>query len=97
MHMRKKRFRNIVFLFIIAIILVAFFTRPGLEQFKDYQPSVATVKTPPVIDYENRFLYSRFTVTYYTAQPAAGEKPGVAVPYGKDTYIGLFGRFWKMD
>ena len=97
------KFRHLVFIFIALAIIVAWMTKPGLEKFKQfYRSENASPVAPPVIDEQNNVIYSRFNVSHYTVRQlenestAAGSK-AIAVPVHKSVYIGLFGRFWKMD
>lgn len=95
--MKRKTFRNTVFLFIVAAILVSFITRPGLDDFKSYLEKSAP-KSPPSIEYSSSGLYSTFKVTYFEAvadTAAGGGSRIVAVPAKKESYIGFLGRFWK--
>ncbi len=96
--MKRKRFRNTVFLFIVAVILVAFITRPGIDDFTDYLRKQGQLTRPPSIEYRSSGLYSTFTITYF--EPVADTTQGggsklVAVPAQKESYTGVFGRFWK--
>ncbi len=94
----KLKFRNLIFLFIIGAILVAWFTKPGLDDFnKFYHPHLSADGTPPVVDVSDKFLYSTATVNYYSPVNIRlnNSNGKVAVPVRKESYIGLFGRFWK--
>lgn len=97
------KFRNVVFLFLVALVLTAWLTRPGASDFEEFRQSLPGAKAmPPVIESQNGVLYSIFTITYFQAQPVAvkvadSSKAAVAVPVSKEKYLGLFGRFWKMD
>jgi hypothetical protein len=96
--MKRKTFRNTVFLFIVGVILVSFITRPGLNDFTTYLDKTGQLKSPPSIEHSSSGLYSTFTVTYF--EPVADTAAGggskiVAVPARKESYIGFLGRFWK--
>lgn len=90
--------RNIFFIVFILIALVAVFTKPGQEDFKKFIRTQSEM--PPSIEYTNGFAYSLYNVTYYeTQQPPAenrNEKNSVVAPGKKATYLGLFGKFWKL-
>ncbi len=87
------KFRRIVFLFIIAALLFAFFTNPKESDFTEFiQAQAAKVSSPPLIEYENHLIYSQAAITYYNPTTVDGR---IMAEAGKDTYIGLFGRFWK--
>ncbi len=97
------KFRNVVFLFIAAVILVAWFTRPSYDDFVKFQADKqAQISSPPVIEFTNSFLFSRVQVTYFEKRavpvPLQGDqKAAIAVPRSKEKYLGLFGRFWSLD
>ncbi|MFN4315420.1 MAG: hypothetical protein ACK4E0_14060 [Chitinophagaceae bacterium] len=97
------KFRNLVFLIVVAVILTAWFTKPSYDDFMKFREKQANVAgMAPSVDYSDLVLYSQVKVTYYTAREvnlksAGGEKPAVAVPVKTEKYIGLFGRFWSMD
>lgn len=99
--MKRKKFSRLVFLFILAVILIAWFTKPGLEKFKTYLQEAPAVSSPPSIEATDAFLYSKYKVTYF--QPAiipdstGRSEKKVVVPGTTETYIGVFGRFWKMN
>jgi len=89
------KFRSIVFLFIIAIIVIGVLTKPGTDAFKEYYSSQGGLRTPPVIEYTNGVAYSIFSVTSFGITQPEGDKK-LAVPVAKEKYLGLFGRFWKL-
>lgn len=97
------KFRNLVFLVIVAVLIAAWYTKPDYDDFVDFreqQPSNLT--SPPVIDYSDGFLYSHVTVTYFQPKELSvkidgGAKAAVAVPVSKEKYIGLFGKFWQLS
>lgn len=90
------KFRTIVFLFIIAIILIGVFTKPGVDDFKEYYiAQQRSLQTPPVIEYTNGIAYSIFSVRSFAATTTTDNK-AVAVPVVKEKYLGLFGKFWKL-
>jgi hypothetical protein len=90
---------NIFFLLLIVVIVIGIFTRPGREQFLEYVRSES--ETPPVLTKEtNAYAFSVFNVEYFSIQQlpltdSSGAK-SVATPSKKATYLGLFGRFWKL-
>ncbi len=95
------KFRRLVFVFIGLVILLAWFTKPDLEKFQEFYASEARqIGTPPVIEARNNFVYSRFDVSHFdkiTVGTDNAARKSLAVPVRKSVYIGLFGRFWKMD
>lgn len=89
------KFRTLVFLFIIAIILIGVFTKPGPDAFKEFYTKEHARENPPVIEYTNGIAYSIFSATSFTATTTTDNKK-VAVPVVKEKYLGLFGKFWKL-
>ncbi|MBN8878951.1 MAG: hypothetical protein J0I32_15490 [Sphingobacteriales bacterium] len=89
------KFRTLVFLFIIAIVLIGALTKPGPDAFKEFYTKEHTRENPPVIEYTNGVAYSIFSVTSFTAVTTTGNNK-MAVPVIKEKYLGLFGRFWKL-
>lgn len=92
------KFRRGVILFIIGIILVGFFTKPDKDDFiKLVQPAVnRTQQLPPVVEYQDRVIYTTVTTTYVDAANPVKEGGRIVAPARKETYIGLFGRYWKL-
>ena len=88
------KFRTVVFLVIITIILIGVFTKPGAEAFKEFYAKEGGIRTPPVIEYEDRVAYSTFSVTSFGVTNTGTKE--LAVPVVKEKYLGLFGRFWKL-
>lgn len=89
------KFRTLVFLFIIAIILIGVLTRPGPDAFKEFYTKVHANENPPVVEYTNGFAYSIFSATSFAATTTKDNKK-IAVPVVKEKYLGLFGKFWKL-
>lgn len=90
------KFRRGILLFIAGVILVAYFTKPSKEGFiKWMQPTVSRTHIPPVVDYQDKFLYAQVTATYVDAVNPVVEDNRVVAPSRKETYIGVFGRYWK--
>jgi hypothetical protein len=89
------KFRTVVFLFIVIILLIGAFTKPGPDAFKEYYSKQYGISSPPMIEYTNGIAYSIFAVTNF-AITSEGKKQ-VAVKAGQTKYLGLFGRFWKID
>ena len=89
------KFRRLISLLIIAIILIAFFTNPKESDFSQFiKPETGKVQSPPLIEYESRLIYSNATVTYFN--PASVEGKIIAAA-SKEKYIGIFGRFWRIN
>lgn len=90
------KFRRGIFLFIAGVVLVAYFTKPSEEGFMKFiRPAVNRTHLPPVVEYQDRFLYSLVTATYVDAGNPVKENSRVVAPTYKETYIGVFGRYWK--
>ncbi len=89
------KFRRLISLLIIAAILGAFFTNPKEADFAKFiQPTVGRVSSPPLIEYESQLLYSNARVTYFSPVSEQGKFVAAA---SKEKYIGLFGRFWRIN
>lgn len=92
------KFRNLVFLFLVIIILLAWFTKPDYDDFVAYhEQQDSNLTSPPVIDYSDAFLFSQVKVTYYQSVDAKDLQKTVAVPAVEEKYIGLFGKFWSLN
>ncbi|SDE12890.1 hypothetical protein [Niabella drilacis] len=90
------KFRRGILLFIIGVVLVAYFTKPSKDGFiKFIQPAVSRTQIPPVVDYQDQFLYALVTATYIDAGNPVKEGGRIVAPTRKETYIGVFGRYWK--
>lgn len=90
---------NIFLILLLAAIAIAIFTRPSREQFLEYVRDES--KTPPILTSQtNGFAFSVFNVEYFEIQKVpATDSTGakqVATSSRKATYLGLFGRFWKL-
>ncbi len=94
------KFRTLIFLFIAMVVLTAWFTKPDYDDFIVFQQDRAQqFAVPPVIDYSEAFLFSKVDVTYYASVKNAGlntTQNEVAVPVRKESFIGLFSRFWEL-
>ncbi|MCH5599896.1 hypothetical protein [Niabella ginsengisoli] len=85
------KFRRLISLLIIAVILIAFFTNPKEADFHQFvKPDMGKVQSAPLIEYESRLIYSNATVTYFN--PASVEGKIIAAA-NKEKYIGVFGVF----
>lgn len=96
------KFRNGVFIFIVAVILTAWWTKPGYKDFMKFQSKQPRPASPPHVEFTNGFLFSRVKVTYFMSQVVplkteGDKKEEVAVPQTQASYLGLFGRFWALD
>ena len=91
------KFRKLVFLLIFLLIVVAWFTKPGLEAFHNYYGMEVQGDTPPLIDLDDKFIYTTVTVDFYKATRLDAGESVKAVSIRKEKYLGLFGRFWKLD
>lgn len=92
------KFRRLVFILILAAVLAAYFTKPGKDEFIQFiQPSVNQTHMPPVVEYEDKLLYTKVTATYADINnPVLTDNKAIA-PARKETYIGFFKKFWKQD
>ncbi len=89
------KFRRLISLIIIAAILVAFFTNPKQADFTRFiQPTTDRVSSPPLIEYESKLIYSNAAVTYFSQVSEQGKLMAAA---SKEKYIGVFGRFWRIN
>ena len=92
------KFRRLVFILILAAILASYFTKPGKEDFiKFMQPAVNQTHIPPVVEYEDKFLYSKVTATYADIHNPVLMDNRTVAPARKEIYIGFFKRFWKQN
>lgn len=94
--MRPKR---ILPLAIALILLAAFLTKPSREKFNDYIRDESAM--PPIIEEKNGFVFALYDVKYFSSQNlptlnSGGESKQVAIETKKETYLALFGRFWKL-
>ena len=89
------KFRLLVLLALFLLVVIAWFTKPDLQDFnKEYRNALAA-DGPPVIDFSDKFLYSSVEVNFYTAARLEPGAPKKAVSVKKEEFIGLFGKFWK--
>ena len=92
------KFRKLVIIFILAVVVAAYFTKPTKDDFIKYiQPTVLHTGQPPVVDYQDKFLYANVATTFVDIKDAANNNGRLTAPASKATYIGLFGRFWKVN
>jgi hypothetical protein len=96
------KFRTIVILFIMAALIAAWYTKPTSEDFKKFREKNAAFTTPPVIEVQDGFVYAMYTVSYFDIKKLpkvkiSNEEASVAVPKSKEKYLGLYGKFWKID
>jgi hypothetical protein len=90
---------NIFLIILLVVIAIGIFTRPSREKFLEYVRNESEL--PPVlVGQTNGFAFSVFNVEYFEIQkiPASDSVSGknIATPSKKATYLGLFGRFWKL-
>lgn len=89
------KFRRLISLLIIAAILIAFFTNPKESDFNAFiHPNIDKASSPPVIEYKSQLIYSNAEITYFHPTSVQGKFIASA---SKEKYIGLFGRFWKIN
>ena len=95
--------RQVVLLILIAALLIAWFTKPGKEDLQKYLDIDETgIGSPPIIEYTNGYVYSKFDVSYFDINNAKetyinGERKMINAPVKKEKWLGVFGKFWKMD
>lgn len=91
------KFRRLIFFLIIAAVLAAYFTKPTKDDFlKQIQPNLSRSAMPPVVEYNDKFLFANVTVTYVSEPSGSPEGRNIASA-SKEEYIGAFKRFWKQD
>ncbi len=89
------KFRRLVFLFIAAAIVIAYFTNPQQGNLNALlQPHISTLQVAPLIEYKRNPIYSTATVTYFNPTSVNGRFVAAA---HKEQYIGIFGKFWKLN
>lgn len=101
----RMKFRKGIFLFILAILITAWLTRPGTTDFDTYRAShLKKDRTPPIIESTNGIVFSLFTVSHFETRDIPSRKPDgrdstttIVIPREKESFLGLFGRFWKLN
>lgn len=92
------KFRKLFIVFILAVMLLCYFTKPTRQEFIEYiQPSVLRNGMPPVVEYEDKFLYAKITAMYVNAMNPSLQDGRLVAGAGKEEYIGVFKKFWKLD
>lgn len=84
-----------ILLLIALLVVLAWFTKPGLEDFHQFYTDEIRTDSPPVIELNDKFLYTSVTVSYYNITRLKPGEEKKAVSARKDEYLGLFGKFWK--
>lgn len=91
------KFRNTIFIFIIAALIGAYVTKPTKEDFVQYIGQSQSLTAPiPVIDFKDRILYAEIEVTYINANLLLNNQGRKTATATKQQYIGIFKRFWKI-
>lgn len=84
-----------VMLFVFGVIVIAYFTNPKEGDFTAYiQPKISQLPSAPIIQYKNKLIYSNVEITYFNTISQEGKFVAAAA---KENYIGLMGRFWKLN
>lgn len=92
------RFRRLVIVLIIAVIAAAFFTKPGKEKLiNTLQPVVDEMKAAPVVNFTDKIIFTNVEVVYVDAKNPVNNNGRTVAPAKKEKYIGVFGRFWKVN
>lgn len=103
-YLRKKlhmKFRRFVIILLVAVAVIAYVSKPGLEKFTGFY-NIERVPDlhPPIFELKDKFLYTMVTVSTYVPSnmgPGPDGKPVIKALQGvKEEYLGLFGRFWKL-
>ena len=88
------KFKRIISLIIIAIIVLAFLTNPKEADWYNFvRLQVADLQSAPMIGYKNNLIYSSASITFFSP---ATEKGKLVATANKEEYIGLFGKFWRL-
>ena len=78
-------------------MIVCFFTKPTKQDFIAHiQPTISRTGIPPVIDYQDQFLFVKINAIYVNAQNPIVKDGREVASAGKEQYIGIFNRFWKI-
>lgn len=89
------KFGRIISIIVIALVLIAFFTNPKESDFNTFIiPETGKAQSAPLIEYKNNHIYSTATITFFTPITVNGKFVASA---SKEKYIGLLGRFWRMN
>lgn len=91
------KFRRSILLFIAGVVLVAYFTKPSKDRFMETVQQTSGNGQPPVVAYQDKFLYTTVTATYVDISNPIRENDRLVAPARKETYIGVFGRYWKQN
>jgi hypothetical protein len=90
---------------ITLLILVALATSPSNKKFeKHIYSSIDTTACTPLISHKSFGIFSLRLFSLHTAKPCMSIRNYPSLPsgagigvYGKEeTYLGLFGKFWKL-
>lgn len=82
---------------VVAALLLCYFTKPGKEDFIKYiQPTVTKYHIPPVIEYQDKILYTKVVATFIDAGNTVSVNNRAAAPARREAYIGFFKKFWKL-
>ncbi|MET0635552.1 MAG: hypothetical protein ABWZ25_05965 [Chitinophagaceae bacterium] len=90
------KFSRLVIVFLCLLVVVAWLTKPGPDAFREFYQSELSSDGPPVIAFKDKFLYSSVEIDFYKPARMEGGEPLKAVSVKKQSYLGLFGRFWKL-
>lgn len=92
------KFRRLVIVLIVAAAIVCYFTKPTKEDFVKYiQPTISRTNIPPVVEVDDKFLYSKIIATYVNMNNPVTIEDRLAAPAIKEEYIGVFNRFWRIN
>ncbi len=89
------KFQRMIFILIIATIAIAYFTNPKESDFNVFiQPQITGLLSAPLIEYKSKLIYSNATITFFNPVSESGKQIASA---NRAEYIGIFGRFWKLE
>ncbi|MFV0604840.1 MAG: hypothetical protein ACK5NK_03270 [Niabella sp.] len=92
------KFRRLVFGVLITAIIAAYFTKPTKEELAPYiQPTITKVGAPPIIEFEDKFLFVKVTATYVYPNNLTIKNGRTIAHAGKEAYIGIYGKYWKIN
>lgn len=91
------KFRKLVIVLILAATLFCYFTKPSKADFMEYiRPALSGSGIPPVVDYQDKFLYATVDVMYVNALNPTIKDGRPVANASKEEYLGIFKKFWKL-
>ncbi len=78
-------------------MVVCYLTKPTRQDFVNYvSRSLSGNQIPPIVDYQDKFLYAKVTATYVDipeSVPPGTKKTAVGT---RVEFIGVFNKFWQV-